>query len=158
VNSHASWLDAQEWNDLGASEAHLYYELARACGLNPEGKRDGRILDRVYKLVVQGYAPEQLSKQPRVQTLSAANQRRREIGAVTRAAVKRAYVNLSALGASTPPTVKELARHMQLSVRQIARALSQLRSAGEIRKRRSFFPADVPPRITILSTAKSAIL
>jgi hypothetical protein len=141
------WLDPEEWRELGESEAHVYKQLAGSCGLNMNSRRDGRILDFLYKTHVDfvwqlpiAILKKALPSRLHVRNVEAAQQANRQRGIETLHAIKRAWHELWCPH-RLKPTTKEVARHASillgkaktpLSPRHTSRLVLQLRASGDI--------------------------
>lgn len=145
--SREEWLDPEEWQALGDSEAQVYEELAASRGLDMNDGRDGHHLDSLYKLHVDFVwklpienPKRALPRRRRVRTVEAAQEGNRQRGIKTLQAVRRAWHELRCPHRPKPPT-KEVARRASfllgkannpLSLRQTSRRISELRGRGDI--------------------------
>jgi hypothetical protein len=138
------WLEPEEWQALGDSEAHVYKDLADSYGLDMNDCRDGRILDSLYRLHVDSAwkLPIEIPKRARpswlrIRNVEAAHEGNRLRGIETLQAVKAAWHVLRHPD-NPKPSTKEMARRASillgrsLSPRHTTRLISELRKSGDI--------------------------
>ncbi len=146
--SREEWLDPEEWLALGASEAHVYQDLADSCALDINDCCNGRTLDFLYRTHVDSVwtLPIEIPKRAalpsrrQIRNAKAAQEANRQRGIRTLQAVKQAWQKLRCPQRPTPST-KEVARlastlmgrtNNPMSLRQTSRCIFQLRASGDI--------------------------